>query len=158
AWTYDEATRQYYLHNFLPQQPDLNWWNPEVRAAFEEILRFWFDRGVAGFRIDVAHALVKDRLLRDNPPPGPSADPRVERRGQVFAYNMNRPEVHDVYRRWRAIAEEYRPARLLLGETYVFELDRLASFYGRGDELQLAFNFPSVHAPFDADALRSVVE
>ena len=66
AWTWDEATGQYYLHNFLPEQPDLNWWNPDVGSAFENIIRFWFDRGVAGFRIDVAHAFVKDRSLRDD--------------------------------------------------------------------------------------------
>ncbi|HEX5949250.1 MAG TPA: alpha-amylase family glycosyl hydrolase, partial [Actinomycetota bacterium] len=67
AWTLDERTGQYYLHNFLAEQPDLNWWNEEVRDAFDDILRFWLDRGVAGFRIDVAHGIVKDRELRDNP-------------------------------------------------------------------------------------------
>ena len=67
AWTFDEPTGQYYLHNFLPAQPDLNWWNEEVRDEFDDILRFWFDRGVAGFRIDVANGLIKDRELRDNP-------------------------------------------------------------------------------------------
>ncbi|MFL5775038.1 MAG: alpha-amylase family glycosyl hydrolase, partial [Chloroflexota bacterium] len=66
AWTLDEATGQYYMHSFLPEQPDLNWWNPEVRAAFDEILRFWLDRGVDGFRIDVAHKLARDPELRDN--------------------------------------------------------------------------------------------
>ena len=68
AWSLDGMTGQYYLHQFLPEQPDLNWWNPDVRDAFDDILRFWFDRGVAGFRIDVANAIVKDRQLRDNPP------------------------------------------------------------------------------------------
>src|SRR5207302_6532674 len=106
AWTLDERTGQLYMHNFLPQQPDLDWWNPEVRDAFDEILRFWFDRGVAGFRIDVANALVKDRELRDNPE-ATGDDPWSLRRGQRRLYNANRPEVHDVYRRWRALAEEY---------------------------------------------------
>ena len=68
AWTLDAASGQYYLHNFLPSQPDLNWWEPRVHEEFREILRFWFDRGVAGFRIDVAHGLYKDAQLRDNPP------------------------------------------------------------------------------------------
>jgi len=68
AWSLDAATGQYYLHNFLPSQPDLNWWEPAVHDAFEEIIGFWFDRGVAGFRIDVAHGLYKDAALRDNPP------------------------------------------------------------------------------------------
>jgi alpha-glucosidase len=69
AWTFDEGTAQYYMHNFLPAQPDLNWWNPEVAEAFDDIIRFWFARGVAGFRIDVAHAIVKDRHLRHDPDP-----------------------------------------------------------------------------------------
>src|SRR5205823_5195244 len=68
AWTFDDATGQWYLHNFLAEQPDLNWWNDEVGEEFAGILRFWFKRGIAGFRIDVAHALIKDRELRDNPP------------------------------------------------------------------------------------------
>ena len=68
AWTFDEASGQYYLNQFLSSQPDLNWWNDDVRDAFDDILRFWFDRGVAGFRIDVCHSIIKDRELRDNPP------------------------------------------------------------------------------------------
>ena len=68
AWTFDEPTGQYYMHNHLSSQPDLNWWNEEVRAEFDDILRFWFDRGVAGFRIDVCNIIIKDALLRDNPP------------------------------------------------------------------------------------------
>ena len=74
AWTWDEPTQQYYLHNFLPEQPDLNWWNDEVREAFDDIVRFWFDRGISGFRIDVAHGIVKDVELRDNPPATPDDD------------------------------------------------------------------------------------
>jgi alpha-glucosidase len=147
AWTFDEATGQYYLHNFLPTQPDLNWWNEEVRNEFDRILRFWFDRGIAGFRIDVAHGIVKDRRLRDNPP------------DDKWRFNMNRPEVHDVFRRWRAIADAYDPPRVLLGETWVLEPARLAAFFGTGsDELHAAFNFALVLAPFEADALRAVVD
>src|SRR5207245_8480468 len=78
AWTLDTLTGQYYLHNFLPEQPDLNWWNPAVRDAFDEIYRFWFDRGVAGFRIDVAHGIVKDRELRDNRPATADDAPQVQ--------------------------------------------------------------------------------
>jgi len=147
AWTLDELTGQYYLHNFLPEQPDLNWWNPEVREAFDDILRFWLDRGVAGFRIDVAHGIVKDAQLRDNPDPA------------VSTYNANREDVHEVFRRWRKVVDEYRPERILLGETWVMELGRLARFYGSGsDELHLAFNFPFAFSELDADALRGVVE
>ena len=155
AWTFDEPTRQYYLHNFLPSQPDLNWWNPSVHEAFEGILRFWLDRGIAGFRIDVAHGLYKDAELRDDPPADP-ADPRG-RNGLLPAYSANRPEVHGVYRDWRRIAEAYSPPAVLLGETWVREVSELAAFYGDDDELQLAFNFPFVFADFRADAMRSVV-
>jgi alpha-glucosidase len=152
AWTRDTDTDRYYLHNFLPEQPDLNWWSEGVREAFDEILRFWFDRGIAGFRIDVAHGLVKDERLRDNPVVGEADDPREER-----VYNMNRPEVHDVYRRWRRIAREYDPERLLLGETWVPDADELARYYGADDELQLAMNFAFVLADLEAAELSGTV-
>lgn len=158
AWTLDDTTGQYYLHNFTPGQPDLNWWNEEVRAEFDRILRFWFDRGVAGFRIDVAHMVVKDRDLRDNPP-ATGADPFLDRvMGQRQVYNANRPEVHEVHRRWRSLAEEYDPPRLLVGETFVHDVEVMASYYGAGDQLQLCFNIPLVQRPFELDALREVVE
>jgi len=157
AWELDEASGQYYLHSFLAEQADLNWWNPDVRAEFERILRFWFDRGVAGFRIDVAHMLVHDAELRDNPPTDATDFWMDQFRGQRQEFNANRPEVHDVYRRWRAIAEEYDPPRLLLGETHVFDLDAIAAFYGHDDELGLAFNFFFLYADFDAPTLRGVV-
>jgi alpha-glucosidase len=158
AWTLDPTTGQYYLHNFFPEQPDLNWWNDAVRDEFDGILRFWFDRGVAGFRIDVAHMVVKDRELRDNPPIDHDDDWIDQVRGQRPVYNSSRPEVHDVYRRWRAIAREYDPERLLLGETHVQDLATLARFYGNNDELGLAFNFPFVFSTFAADLLRAVVD
>ena len=159
AWTHDERTGQWYLHNFLPEQPDLNWWDEGVREAFDGILRHWFERGIAGFRIDVAHALVKDRQLRDNPPADASDPPHTQRFGQRQAYSMNRPEVHDVFRRWRALADGYDPARVLIGETWVFELERLARFYGEaGDELHLAFNVPFLLAPFDVERLAALVD
>jgi alpha-glucosidase len=159
AWTLDERTGQYYLHNFLPEQPDLNWWSDGVRDAFEDILRFWFDRGIAGFRIDVAHALVKDRELRDNTLAGPDDDLRLRQIGQRLDRSMNRPEVHEIYGRWRSLADAYDPQPILVGETYVIDIDRMASFYGSGDdELHLAFNFAFVHASFEAEELRAVVE
>jgi alpha-glucosidase len=147
AWMLDDRTGQCYLHNFLPEQPDLNWWNDDVRNAFDDILRFWLDRGIAGFRIDVAHGIVKDRELRDNPDPA------------ISTYNANREDVHEVLRRWRRVVDEYEPQRVLLGETWVMELDRLARFYGSGeDELHLAFNFPFTFSDLDAKALRGVVD
>jgi alpha-glucosidase len=152
AWTFHNDVGRYYLHNFLPEQPDLNWWNEDVRDEFDRILRFWFERGVAGFRIDVAHALVKDLHLRDNPRRTPG-DIRKER-----VYNMNQPEVHEVYKRWRKLADTFDPPRILVGETWVSDIDELARYYGADDQLHLAMNFPFTMAPLRLSALRGVVE
>jgi alpha-glucosidase len=157
AWVADEATGQSFLTNFLPEQADLNWWNDSVRDEFDRILRYWFDRGVSGFRIDVAHMIVKDRELRDNPRATEHDSLMAQLRGQVSEYNSNRPEVHDVHRRWRRIADEYSPARMLVGETFVDHLEEVISFYGDGDELHLAFNIPFMQAPLQADVLRDLV-
>ncbi len=160
AWTWDEGTSQYYMHNFLDAQPDLNWWNPLVHAEFGRIIEFWLDRGVAGFRIDVANGLYHDRLLRDNPehPRAVIGDTEIQGRyGIQHVYNFNQPEVHGVYRQWRAAAEQRAEPPLLMGETWVSRVDELAPYYGDGDELQLALNFPFIFAPFEAPALARVV-
>ncbi len=137
AWT--RRGNRHYLHLFLPSQPDLNWWNPAVADEFDAILRFWLDRGVAGFRIDVCQAIVKDRLLRDDP-----------------GRSSNQPEVHDVIRRWRRVADEHDA--VLVGETYVFELDELMAYYGDGnDELHLGFNIPFLRTPLQAEPMREIV-
>jgi alpha-glucosidase len=156
AWTLDKPSGQYYLHNFLDTQPDLNWWEPKVHSEFREILRFWFDRGVAGFRIDVAHGLYKDADLRDNPPLAED-HPLAGRFGLRPVYNANRPQTHGVYRDWRRIAESYSSPRLLLGETWVGDFATLASYHGQGDELQLTFNFPFIFSRFTAGELAGVV-
>lgn len=157
AWTLDEASGQFYLHNFLPQQPDLNWWEPAVADAFDEILRFWFDRGVAGFRIDVCHVIVKDRELRDNPPATDDDDAITRLRGQKQVFNANRPEVHDVLRLWRSLARQYDPERLLVGETFFGDVELLPSFYGSDDEIHLAFNIAFLFRKFSL-ALADVVD
>ena len=156
AWAWHEPTGQYYLHLFLDSQADLNWHEPAVHREFDEIVRFWFDRGVAGFRIDVAHGLYKDAELRDNPPAA-TTDPLGGRFGQEQTYSANRPETHGVFRDWRKIADSYEPPRLLLGETWVRDVASLAGFYGDDDELQLAFNFPFVFSRFAAQDLSGVV-
>ena len=159
AWQLHEPTGQYYLNNFLPSQPDLNWWSDDVREAFDDILRFWFARGIAGFRIDVCHAIIKDRELRDDPPATDDDHPVVRQHGLKRVFSMNRPEVHDVLRRWRTLADAQDPRRALVGETYVLDLDSLIPYYGRGDdELHLAFNFLFVHSELDAAPLRTIVE
>jgi alpha-glucosidase len=157
AWTWSSKAGKFYLHNFLPSQPDLNWWNESVHAEFEAILQYWFDKGIAGFRIDVAHGLYKDRELRDDPGATDQSDLSAHF-GLLEKYSKNRPEVHSLYRSWRGIAERYDPPRLLLGETWTNDFDQWASFFGSNDELQLAFNFRFFFAPFRARALAEVVE
>jgi alpha-glucosidase len=137
AWTYDSTRRRYYLHQFAAQQPDLDWWNPDVRDEFDRILRFWFDRGVRGLRIDVAHGLIKDRELRDG----------VE-------HMRNRPEVHEIYRRWQTIAAEYDPKPILMGETYV----PLEDMFAYLEHLDLVQSFDFVNAEFTLSELRPIVE
>jgi alpha-glucosidase len=137
-----------YLHHFLPEQPDLNWWNEEVRAAFDGVQRFWFDRGVAGFRIDVVSELVKQRDLPDE-----GGEP------EQFGKHSDIPETHKVLKRWRSLADSYDPPRLLLGETWAMDAPTLSSFHGEhDDELNLAFNFPFMLAPLDAEIMVPVVE
>jgi alpha-glucosidase len=158
AWKLDRETQQYYMFNHLSSQPDLNWWNDDVRAEFDRILRFWLDRGVAGFRIDVCNLIIKDAELRDTPPATADDDPGEQVVGQRQVYNGNRPEVHDVIRHWRDLTNSYDGSRVLIGETPVEQRDALARFYGNNDELHLAFNFPFITAAFEADALRKIVE
>ena len=158
AWTFDDRTGQWYLHSFLPQQPDLNWHNAEVRAAMADVLRFWMRRGIDGFRVDVAHRIVKDPLLRDNPPNpdfrrGMADDHRVLER-----HSRNWPAVHDVHRLLRRTVEEFSdPLRLLAGEVNLAPPD-WADYFGDDDELHLPFNFHSiVDLPWTARAVAGLV-
>ncbi len=153
AWAFDEARGRHYLHLFAREQPDLDWHNPDVRAEFDRILRFWLDRGVDGMRIDVAHGLFKDPQLRDEADPAPGAEPRSwDRRAAI-----DRPEVHPLYREWRALAYTYEREPVLVGEVFLSEPARVAD-YVRPDELHLAFNFTLLWEPWDAGALRSAVD
>jgi alpha-glucosidase len=159
AWRHDARRGKYYLHLFTPQQPDLDWWNPQVRDEFDRILRFWFERGVAGFRIDVAHGIVKDKELRDNREYQPGDPAWVKRLGHWNDRSMNQTGTHEVFRRWQRIAHEFNDKPILVGETVVTDVDLMATYYGNGhDELDLAFNFAFVYSDFDLDALRGVVE
>jgi alpha-glucosidase len=156
AWTLDEASGEYYLHLFAPEQPDLDWHNRQVQSDFEDTLRFWLDRGVDGFRIDVAHGLFKDRHLRDEP-----AGVSVVRPGATQGFDRRRaidqPEVHPLYRRWRELADGYGDGRVLVGEVVLRDQERVAR-YVRPDELHLAFNFRLLWEPWDAEALRAAID
>ncbi len=148
AWEFDQTTGQYYLHTFLKEQPDLNWRNPQVVAAMHNVMRFWLDRGVDGFRIDVIHAIAKDPELRDNP----------EANGiQERVHSENHPDVHDMLRGLRHLVNGYQE-RMLVGEVYLMDPAKVARYYGHGDELHLAFNFSFMHASWDAAAFRHQVE
>jgi alpha-glucosidase len=150
AWTLDRATGQYYLHHFLPKQPDLNWWNEKVRAAIDDVMRFWLDRGVDGFRVDVASGLIRDERLRDNP--------RVHLFGRPRRRNWDIDEVHEIHRGWRRVLDSYGGDRMAVGEIGVRDLRRLVRYYGNDDELQLSFNFYFLEQPWIAERFRSVVE
>jgi len=150
AWTRtDDAgvPGEWYLHLFAPEQPDLNWTHPDVWAEHEDVLRFWFDRGAAGVRIDSAALLVKDpHLAEETPQYGAGEHPFTDRDG-----------LHDIYRRWRAIADGYPEPRVLVGEVWLPDPDRLAR-YLRPDELHTAFNFDFLGCPWDASALRTSID
>ena len=157
----DGTPGEWYLHLFAPEQPDLNWEHPEVRAEFEETLRFWFDRGVDGFRIDVAHWLVKQDGLPDAddlewPRQPVEVDGELRRAPWQPHPFWDRDEVHEIYRGWRAVADSYDPTRVFVAEAWVDEPERLAR-YLRPDELHTAFNFAYLQAPWDAGYLRHVI-
>ena len=159
AWTLDPRSGQYYLHSFLAEQPDLNYRNPAVCAAMEDAIRFWLDRGVDGFRVDVIHKLLKNAELRDNPPPDPD-DPHPVRDyfGQRHVFDEDQPEVHEIIRGWRRLLDRYGE-RMMVGEVYLLDPRRVVPYYGDAcDELQLAFNFSFLWSPWDAGVFRARVE
>ena len=145
AWT-RSGDGEWYLHLFAPEQPDLNWSNPDVWAEHLDVLRFWFDRGVAGVRIDSAALLIKDPELREEADAPPGEHPY-----------MDRDELHEVYRGWRAVADGYDETRLLVGEIWLPDAERLAR-YLRPDELHTAFNFDYLACPWDAGRLRATID
>jgi alpha-glucosidase len=158
AWTLDKATGQYWYHAYLPEQPDLNWRNPEVREAMLKVLRFWLDRGVDGFRVDAIHHLFEDERLRDNPPnpewrPGLSPARRV-----IRAHTMDQPEVQEAVAAMRRIADSYPDHRVLIGEAYL-PIDRLMAYYGvELSGFQLPFNFHLLSTPWEARAIAALIE
>ena len=143
AWTFHEPTGQYYLHSFTPHQPDLNWDNPEVEAAMHDVLRFWLNRGVDGFRIDVIYKIAKDPELRDNEP---------GRR-----HDEDWPTIHERLRGIRRVIDEYDD-RMIAGEVYLLDLHRVVEYINTGDQLHLAHNFVFFHLPWRAAAFRASVE
>jgi len=156
AWTFDERTGQSYLHQFCPEQPELNYRNPEVLEAMLDVMRFWLDKGVDGFRVDVITMMIKDEALRDNPPnpnwkPGDYPSARL-----LPVYSRNQPEVHGIIREMRAVVDEY-DERVMIGETYF--PNEMIDYYGENlDECHLPFNFDLIRTPWDAQAVRASVD
>lgn len=155
AWTRvteaDGTPGQWYLNLFDSTQPDFDWTNPEVAGEFDAILRFWLDRGVDGFRIDVAHGMMKAEGLPDAP------DDHDEDRDPTSLLPMwDQPEVHDIYRRWRKLVDEYDGDRMLCAEAWVLPSEALA-LYVRPDELHQSFNFPYLMTPWIGEELRATI-
>ncbi|HEX7884012.1 MAG TPA: alpha-amylase family glycosyl hydrolase [Afipia sp.] len=157
SWEFDAFTGQYYYHAFLRSQPDLNWRNPEVRRAIHDVMRFWLRRGVDGFRVDVMWHLIKDELLRDNPPnpdyvPGQQPYERL-----IPLYSTDRPEVHGVIAELRQVIEEFDD-RVLIGEIYL-PPPKLVAYYGRDlAGAHLPFNFALIPAPWNARAVAKLID
>ena len=157
AWEWDEKTEQYYYHAFLKEQPDLNWRNPEVQKAMLRVLRFWLDRRVDGFRVDVMHHMVKDMEFRDNPP-NPDWRPGMSPyRELLTTYTADLPEVQDIVAKLRSVVEEYDD-RMLVGEIYL-PVERLMAYYGAsGKGAHLPFNFQLIRLPWNAREIAAAVE
>ena len=161
AWTWDEVTGQYYLHQFVKEQPELNWREPEVRRAMMDVLRFWLDRGVDGFRMDVVGMILKDEQLRDNPP-NPDMDPNLPPddiyHRQLQLYTGDQDEVHEILRDFRLLLDQYGD-RCAIGEVW-YPLARWIGYYGENDDgLHLPLNFRLMGQPWEAPTIRqSIVE
>ena len=157
AWSLDEASGQYFCHLFLKEQPDLNWRNPDVRNAMYDAMRFWLARGVDGFRLDVCWLLIKDEGFRSDPlnPDYQEGQPVFRKTLPVFS--ADRPEIHEIMREMRGVAEEFGEERLLIGEIYL-PPEKLVTYYGDdGDELHLPFNFNLMWQPWNAAALLAYI-
>ncbi len=165
AWEWDSSTNQYYLHTFLKKQPDLNWRNPAVKAAMFDVIRFWLERGIDGFRVDAAHFILKDPNLRDNPPNRSAQSalhkPMGDYDSQLHLYDNGHADVHTVYREMRHMLDAYNKEqpRLLVGEIHIVDRQVWASYYGVDlDELHMPFNFDLVNAAWNARTIRQSIE
>ena len=156
AWEYDTASRQYYYHAFLAQQPDLNWRNPEVRQAVYDVMRFWLRKGVDGFRVDVIWHLIKDAQFRDNPPNPSFREGRPPHEKILPLHSTDQVEVHDVIAEMRSVVDEFE-GRVLIGEIYL-PLERLVAYYGKDlSGAHLPFNFALLSAPWHAREIEQII-
>lgn len=156
AWELDEKTGQYYYHAFLKEQPDLNWRNPEVQEAMLEVLRFWLDKGVDGFRVDVMWHMIKDSNFRNNPLNPDYTEDQSPYEELLQTYTTDQPEVHEIVRMMRKVLDKY-DERVLIGEIYL-PVEKLVSYYGKNNqEAHLPFNFQLVLLPWKAQEIRVAI-
>ncbi len=159
AWEFDKRTGQYYYHSFLKEQPDLNWRNPEVEEAVFQMIRFWLDLGVDGFRLDVVNLYVKDAFFRNNESyfmKGPRPFDK-----QVHVYDRDRPEMHGILRRLRKLLDSYPDKRMAVGEVmqdFPGNVFLPATYCGRNDELHLAFNFMFLFSSWEAKSFYQIIK
>lgn len=157
AWSWDETAGQYYYHAYLARQPDLNLRNPAVRKALGDVLRFWLDRGVDGFRIDALRQIVKDDHWRDNPPNPDWSPDEGPYKSLLPVYTTDRPEVKEIIAQWRQLSDRY-DERVLIGELYL-PIERLVTYYGRdGEGIHLPFNFHLISERWEARAIEALIE
>jgi alpha-glucosidase len=157
AWTFDEATGQFYYHAYLKEQPDLNWRNPEVRDAMLQVLRFWFERGVDGFRVDAIHHLFEDETCVTTLPTLIGREGMSPARRVIRAYTMDQPEVHDAIAAMRQVAESFKD-RVMIGEAYL-PFDRLMAYYGVDlTGFHLPFNFHLLWTPWNPTAIAALID
>jgi alpha-glucosidase len=157
AWQWDERTGQYYLHSFLKEQPDVNWRNPELRAAMMDVIRYWLEMGVDGFRLDVANCFLKDEALRDNPRRAFGLRPYDRQR---HLYDFNQAENLDVMRQIRATVDAYT-GRVTIGEIYALppgDTEVSAAYYVNGEGLHMAFDFAFLFSPWRAEAFAQAID
>lgn len=156
GWEYDKKTHQYYYHAFLKEQPDLNWRNPEVQKAMLDVMRFWLEKGVDGFRVDVMWHMIKDDQLRDDPPNPGYKDHMNSYSKLIPAYSTDQDEVHDIVHKMRRVIDDY-DERLLIGEIYL-PISKLVTYYGEDNRgAHLPFNFQLLQLPWDAAKIEASI-
>lgn len=157
AWEWDEKTNQYYYHAFLKEQPDLNWRNPDVQQAMFDAMRFWLDKGVDGFRVDVMWHMIKDDKLRDNPSNPDYKSHQATYEQLIPAFSTDQPEVHDIVAKMRQVTDAYEE-RVLIGEIYL-PVHRLVTYYGHNNSgTHLPFNFTLITIDWDARSISSHID